>query len=267
MQFYRSRFSIFGSIPLLFCLYIGASYAESVEEKGLAIAKERIARDTGWGDSYAEMSMILRNSSGQESERKIRVSTLEMQEDGDKGLTVFDEPRDVKGSAFLSFSHSLEPDDQWMYLPALKRVKRIATQNKSGPFMGSEFSYEDMASFELEKFRFTYLRDENYQGESVYVLQQVPLDEYSGYSKQIVWVDKTYYRAVKVEFYDRKNALLKVLELDNYKQFKDKFWRPMRSTMRNVQNGKSTVMLTHKIEFGTGLDESDFNKNSLQRAR
>lgn len=178
--------------------------APSAQEQGLAIAKERKQRDLGWRDSQAELSMILRNAQGQESTRKLRVKSLEIADDGDKALTVFDSPRDVKGTAFLSFSHAVGADEQWMYLPALKRVKRIASRNKSGPFMGSEFAFEDMTSFELEKFSFKLLEEVSYQDEQMYLLEQIPVDKYSGYTKQLVWIDKAHYRAHKVEFYDRK---------------------------------------------------------------
>ena len=134
--------------------------AETPEEKGLAIALETDKRDKGWQDSYAEMKMVLRNRHGKESVRQIRVTNLEVDGDGDKGLTVFDEPRDIKGTSFLSYSHALEPDEQWIFLPALKRVKRISSSNKSGPFMGSEFAYEDISSFEIPKYSYLYLRDE-----------------------------------------------------------------------------------------------------------
>lgn len=100
--------------------------------KGMEIANERKARDTGWGDSVATMSMILKNAQGESSTRQMRLKSLEVDGDGDKGLTIFDEPRDVKGTAFLNHSHTTEPDDQWLYLPALKRVKRISSRNKSG---------------------------------------------------------------------------------------------------------------------------------------
>ena len=130
------------------------SYAQSAQEKGLAIAKERKLRDLGWGDSTGDMSMILRNAQGDEVERKMRLKSLEIVDDGDKSVTIFDQPLDVKGTAFLSFSHAIEPDDQWMYLPKLSKVKRIRSRNKSGPFMGSEFAFEDMSSFEIEKYNF-----------------------------------------------------------------------------------------------------------------
>ncbi len=242
-------------------------FAQSAEEKGLAIAQERKNRDLGWGDSIAEITMILRNAQGQESERKMRTKTLEIDNDGDKGLTIFDKPRDVNGTAFLNFAHATKPDDQWLYLPALKRVKRIASRNKSGPFMGSEFSFEDMSSFEIEKYTFKYLRDETINGMDAFVIEQIPVDKYSGYTKQIAWLDKEHYRPHKVEFYDRKGSLLKTLTLDDYKLYLDTYWRPHVAEMYNEQNGKSTELLTENYKFRTGLEDSDFNKNTLKRAR
>ena len=104
---------------------------ETTQEKGLAIIIEADKRDIGWGNSSADMLMTLRNKKGRESIREIRVKNLEVEGDGDKGLTVFDKPRDVKGTAFLTYSHALEADEQWLFLPALKRVKRISSSNKS----------------------------------------------------------------------------------------------------------------------------------------
>lgn len=241
--------------------------AVSPEEKGLAIAQERKARDVGWGDSQAEASMTLRMASGQELERKMRLLTLEMENDGDKALTIFDQPADVKGTAFLSYSHALEPDDQWIYLPALKRVKRIASRNKSGPFVGSEFAFEDLSSFEIEKFKYKYLRDDTINGMDSFVVEQTPAYEHSGYTKLLVWVDKAHYRVQKTEYYDRKGSLLKTLTMHDFKLYLDKYWRPMKLSMVNNQNGKSTDLVTHTLEFRTGLDENDFNQATLRRAR
>ncbi|MCU4675414.1 outer membrane lipoprotein-sorting protein [Catenovulum sp. 2E275] len=235
--------------------------------KGLEIAKERKARDKGWGDSESTSQMILRNAQGDQSIREMRIQALEVQGDGDKGLTIFDEPRDVKGSAFLNFSHINEPDDQWLYLPALKRVKRIASRNKSGPFMGSEFAYEDLASFEVEKYTYQYLRDETVNGELCWVIESIPTDKYSGYSKQISWIDQSEYRVQKIEFYDRKQALLKTLTFADYKLYLNKYWRAHTMTMTNHQTGKSTDMIAKEINFKVGLSDTDFNQNSLRRAR
>lgn len=236
-------------------------------ERGLEIAKERKARDEGWKDSIATMEMVLKNAQGESSTRAMRLKSFEVDGDGDKGLTIFDQPRDVKGTAFLNHSHTLDADDQWLYLPALKRVKRISSRNKSGPFMGSEFAYEDLSSFELEKYSFNYLRNEAIEGVESYVLEQVPTDKNSGYTKQLVWLDQQHYRPIKVEFYDRKGALLKTLQFEDYKQYLNQYWRAHTMAMVNHQTGKSTLLTTSQLDFQTGLSEKDFEKNILKRVK
>ena len=128
-------------------------------------------------------------------------------------------------------------------------------------------AFEDMTSFEIEKYTFNYLNDELLDGISTYVIEQMPLDENSGYTRQKVWVDQKDAKVHKIEFYDRKDKLLKILTLDNYKLYKDKFWRAHRSEMTNEQTGKSTVLIVNTIEFDTGLKESDFSSNKLKNAR
>ena len=252
-------------IGCLFCVPL--SHAQTAEDEGLRVSTQRKNVDIGWNTTEADVSMILISAKGQRAERKMRVQTLEVQGDGDKSLTIFDSPNDVAGTAFLSISHALTEDDQWIYLPAVKRVKRIASKNKSGPFVGSEFAYEDMSSFELAKYKFKLLREETYEKDAVYVVEQVPIDEFSGYSKQIVWIDKAHYRARKIEYYDKKQSLLKTLYLDEHKLYKNKYWRPLRAFMENVQTGKSTELITHSLIFDVGLKDSDFDESSLRRAR
>jgi len=241
--------------------------AETPEEKGLAIAKAAKASDLGWADMTAGMQMILRNAQGQESLREIRMKSLEVQDDGDKSLTVFDKPRDVKGTAFLSFSHPVGADDQWLYLPALKRVKRIASRNKSGPFMGSEFAYEDLSSFEVEKYTYKFLREEACEGGTCNVVEQYPVDKNSGYTRRIAWTDQSKHRVWKVEFYDRKDSPLKTLTYKQYNEYLGKHWRADLMQMVNHQTGKSTDLIYANYNFQTGLKDSDFNKNTLKRAR
>jgi len=244
-----------------------SSQAIASPERGLEIATERKARDQGWGDSVATMKMILKNAQGESSTREMRLKSFEIDGDGDKGLTIFDQPRDVKGTAFLNHSHSVKADDQWLYLPALKRVKRISSRNKSGPFMGSEFAYEDLSSFELEKYTFNYLGDKEVSGTQAYLLEQIPTDKNSGYTKQLVWLDKDHYRPLKVEFYDRKGALLKTLQFTDYQQYLSQYWRAHTMAMVNHQTGKSTTLTTSHLEFQTGLREKDFEKNVLKRVK
>ena len=253
-------------IPLLI-LPIPDLYAETPEEKGLAIAVEADKRDNGWGDQIADMEMVLRNKQGEESRRTLRISTLEVQGDGDKSLTIFDDPKDVKGTAFLSYTHALVPDDQWLYLPALKRVKRISSANKSGPFVGSEFAYEDLTSQEVEKYSYIWLKDESLDGNNCFVIERIPAYENSGYVRQIVWMDQEIYHPRKVEFYDRKNSLLKTLTMKDYKQYLDQYWRPDSMHMINHQTGKETSLVWNNYKFGNGLTERDFDQNTLKRAR
>jgi outer membrane lipoprotein-sorting protein len=241
--------------------------AETAEDRGLAIAVEADKRDEGFDDSTANMTMELRNKQGDSSIRFIRIKTLEIIGDGDKSMSIFDEPADVKGTAFLTFSHAVKPDEQWLYLPALKRVKRINSKNKSGPFMGSEFAYEDIASQEVEKYTYKYLRDETLNGIDCFIIERYPAYKHSGYTRQVVWINKAEYRPEKVVFYDRKNTLLKTLTYDGYRQYLDKFWRADDMFMENHQTGKSTKLTWSNYQFKTGLKDRDFNKNSLKRAR
>jgi len=252
---------------LMLSAYSVTAQAQSPQEKGLAIAIEADKRDTGFGDSTVDMEMVLRNQYGEETKRVMRNKTLEQDKDGDKALIVFDNPRDVKGTAFLSFTHKSGPDDQWLYLPALKRVKRIASSNKSGPFMGSEFAFEDISSQEVEKYTYTYLRDEVVNGENHFVIERDPVDPKSGYSKQVAWLDTKEYRVKKVDFYDRKGDLLKTLTVSGYQQYLDKFWRANTWEMINHQTGKATVLNFEQYQFNNGLNDRDFNKNSLARAK
>jgi len=237
------------------------------EQKGLDISIEAKKRDIGWQDNTADMLMLLRNKQGQESIREIKMKSLEVKNDGDKSLTIFNKPRDVKGTAFLSFSHPVKADDQWLFLPALKRVKRISSRNKSGPFMGSEFAFEDLSSFEVEKYTYNFLAEEQLNGVNTFKVEQYPVDENSGYTRRIVWLDTSEYRVQKVDFYDRKNSLLKTLTFSDYKQYLAKYWRADKQEMVNHQNGKSTELKWSNFDFKTGLSESDFNRNSLKRAR
>lgn len=244
--------------------------ALSPEERGLAIAREADRHNSGWGDSSADLKMILRNKQGQESTRKLRVRSLEVEGDGDKSLTIFDEPRDVRGTALLTHSHKLDPDDQWLYLPSLKRVKRIASKNKSGPFVGSEFAFEDLGSQEVEKFSYRYLKDEPCPGaadRSCHVLERFPLDQDSGYTRQVAWLDQADYRIYRVDYYDRKESLLKTLTNSGFQLYLERYWRPMSSLMENHQTGKSTQLLWENLQFQTGLSAEDFSQTSLERIR
>lgn len=254
---------------LVSVLSVSSISADTLDAKvrGLEIAKEVELRDRGWGDSTSELKMELKNKQGRTSVRKMSMKNLEIEGDGDKSLTVFKQPKDVKGTAFLSFSHMLEADQQWLYLPALKRVKRIASANKSGPFLGSEFAFEDLSSFEVGKFDYEYLREDTLNGQAVFVVKYIPKYKYSGYTSQETWIDKAEYRVQKVDYFDRKKSLLKTLEYKGYKKYLDKYWRADQFIVSNHQTGKTTTLYWNNYKFKNGLSDKDFNHNTLKRAR
>ena len=213
--------------------------------------------------------MILKNAAGKTSTRTLRITTLEVPDEslGDKGLTVFDNPADISGTALLSHAKILDPDDQWLYLPALKRVKRISSVNKSGPFVGSELAYEDLTSQELGKFDYKYIREEACGELTCDVVERYPLYEHSGYSKQVSWVDQTHYQLRKVDFYDRKGDHMKTLDFNDYRRYEDQYWRAHELVMQNHLTGKSTRLVYSNYQFKQGLTDKDFNKNVLKRVR
>ena len=234
---------------------------------GLSIARESRAREEGFGNFTAQQVMVLRNKHGQESWRQLRVKVLEVPGAGDKSLFVFDEPRDVKGTALLVHAHRDRADDQWLYLPALKRVKRISSSNRSGSFMGSEFAYEDMTAQAVEKFTYRYLRDEPCGDLTCTVTERYPTDRKSGYTRQVVWRDKDELRVRKVEYYDRRDAHLKTLTLENYGLYLGRYWRAGVMTMVNQLTGKSTVLTWTDYKFATDLGDRDFTRTGLKRTR
>ncbi len=236
--------------------------------KGYEIAARGDRSDTGFGDSKVSATMVLRNSAGQTTERNLSFSTLEKENEtvGDKSLVIFNSPRDVEGTALLSHAKILDPDDQWLFLPALKRVKRIASANKSGPFVGSEFAFEDFTLTELNKFTYAYVGEEDVDGMLMDVVDRFPRYEKSGYTKQKAWIDQDVFQARKIEFFDRRGDLLKTLTLSEYREY-DGIWRAHKLAMVNHKTNKETDLVYSEFQFKTGLDEGDFVKGVLQRIR
>ena len=253
---------------VLLSVSVSNLYALSGAAEGMRIAQESETRETGFVDNTADVQMTLRDRNGKESVRKMRSWTKEMSNDGDKSVIMFLKPSDVKGTAMLTHSHKTGGDDQWMYLPAIKRVKRISSANKSGSFMGSEFTYEDLASPEIEKYNYKYLRDSRCgSGRQCYVNKRSPVDSKSQYSHQDVYVDKQTYRPEKIDFYDRKGALLKTLTFSGYKKHNGKFWRAASMNMINIQTGKSTTLDWSNFKFKQGLNNRLFSKRNLKNIR
>ena len=242
---------------------LAAVNAQSPEERGLEIAKAAEQADIGFLSSVVNLKMTLKNKNGQTSERNMTTKTLELIEDGDKSLIVFDSPKDVKGTATMTFTHKIGADDQWLFLPSIQRVKRISSSNKSGPFVGSEFAYEDLSSQEVEKYSYKFLEESG----SLVIVEQDPVDPKSGYTRRIVTYNKDKgYRMEKVEFYDRKNSLLKTLIYSDYEVYKNKFWRASTFVMTNSQSNKETRLEFSNYNFDANLTDEDFTQVALKRA-
>lgn len=261
------------SLALLMSLSAVSVLAQTDEDRGLAIAQEWKRRDVGWDNYTAKARMLLRNKHGTESERHFLYYAMEVEEegvktDGDKVLVVFDRPRDVKGTILLTYAHFVEDDDQWLYLPAIKRTKRISSHNKSGSFVGSEISYEDITFPEVEKYTYKWLREETVDGMLFDVVDRFPVDkENTGYLYQRVWYDREHVRIFKIDYYDRKDTLLKTQSFSGFKVYLDNIWRAEHETFVNHQNGKSTILTWSDYQFHVGLTEKLFRKNALEQLR
>ena len=239
---------------------------QTPEQKGLAIAKKIQAFNEGFVGEESDMQMILINAHGTKINRELKGKTMEVKGDGDKSLSIFLNPKDVKGTKMLTWSHKTKDDDQWLYLPSVRRVKRISSRNKSSSFMGSEFSYEDLGSQEIEKYQYKWLKDGKYKDKAVHVLQRVPKAK-SGYSKMVMYVDKTILNPHKIMYYDRKGELLKEAFFADYKSFSvkgKKLWRAGKIHMKNIQTKKESIFSWKGRKLGVKHKSRDFKKTSLK---
>lgn len=237
------------------------------EDKGIQIMTKLEQLDSGWKAASVDIKMSLFNAKGDESSRALSVNLLEVDGDGDKSFTLFKSPRDIKNTAFLSYSHAIKADDQWIFMPAFKRTKRISSTNKSGPFMGSELAYEDISSFEIAKYTYRYIKDEIFENTDCFVVELYPRYAHSGYTTILYWVDKTRYVPIKIEYFDRGESLLKTQVFNGYRQYKERYWRPTHSEIRNHKTQRMTKLTWGDFDFDVDLSESDFSKLALSRRR
>lgn len=238
----------------------------AADSKGFDIAARSDRSDNGFGDSRVAFKMVLTNAAGQTTSREVEITTLERENEdvGDKSLVLFSSPRDIDGTALLSHAKILDPDNQWLYLPALKRVKRISSSNKSGPFVGSEFAFEDITGQELNKYEYTWVREEACGDLTCDVVERRPLYENSGYVRQLAWYDQSVFQVRKIDYYDRKDALLKTQTFEDYRDY-DGFWRAQIFRIQNHQTGKATELQFSDYTFNVGLRDRDFVKGVLKR--
>lgn len=220
---------------------------------------------SGFQDAQSKMTMKLVNAKGQTRVRQMKSKSLEI-DGGDKSLMEFLSPADVKGTKFLNYEHAKKDDDQWLYLPALKRVKRISSKNKSGAFMGSEFSYEDVSSFNIEKYDYKNeeAKETKLNEKDVYIVERYPNYKYSGYTKQVSYVDTKTFLTLQVDYYDRKKSLLKSAFFSDYKLING-VYRNGKIHMKNFSNSKQSILVWEDESIKNGLTNKDFHKRVLKK--
>lgn len=217
--------------------------------------------------SAMDIRMNLIDSRGNVSNRRIQTLTLEVDRKV-KSITLFMEPANVKNTRFLTIQNDDRDDDQWIYLPSLRKVKRIAAGERDGSFMGSDFSYSDMSGNDLDDSEYTILREEELSGRSCWVIQAVGLPEIeSTYGKIISWVDKETYLTLKVDFYDDDGKTkIKELTMEGLKET-DGFWFAEKTTMKTIASDHQTVLEIGQVKYNIPINPGYFTTNFLQTGR
>ena len=243
---------------VLICMSL-YSYAQSAEE----IAKKSFLSISGYDGSEAVMTMVLKNAKGVENKRKLRVLRKEGN-NGDKSYMEFLYPNDIKGTKLLSYEVIGSDDKQWLFLPALKRIKRISSRNKSGSFVASEFSYEDISSVNYKNYTYNNkVKETTTHGKKCFQITRIPIDKHSGYSKQIIWINKQNYLIDSGEYYDKHGKLLKKVSFTKYKKLEG-VWRVFEIDISNVQNHKSSKLIVEKEKIHQSIRNNDVSKRALQ---
>lgn len=247
-------------------LFAGAAFfptVASADAKGLSLSKERYNRDRGWRDSSAKALMTLSIPGRKTSKRQMEIRVLETPGDKDLSITQFSTPRDLKGTKFLTHSFAASPDDQWIFLPKAGKVRRISSKNKSGSFLGSEFTFEDLSTFKVGKYDYTYQGTDTVGGVSCHRIGQTPRYRHTGYKEVTVWLDQKHLRPIQSAFFDRRGTHFKTMSFANYKSYAGRYWRAHQVQMANLKNGKVTKINFSNFRFGVGMSPKEFDPARL----
>lgn len=253
------------ALLLLAALIVPGGTADAQDLDAKEIMRKVYERPEG-DDRTSTLTMTLRNRFGDERIRTIRQFTIDLGE-VEKSLMFFTTPADVKDTAFMNWSYALEgrDDDQWIYLPALRRVKRISSESKGDYFMGSDFTYDDLGDRHPDKDTHTIVREEELDGVAHWVIESRPKDSGYMYGKTVVWVKKDgSWVGTKKEFYDPQGELLKTLSVEGLDQVQG-YWTITRSVMHNVQKDHRTIMEIEDVTYDAGLSEDLFTERRMMR--
>ena len=249
---------------MLLALLVAGTALFAQEITGLQIIENVYNRPTGQ-DQSADLTMSLINSRGDERVREIK-QYLKDEGKTEKKIMFFVSPADVHNTSFMNWSYDEagKDDDQWIYLPALKRVKRISSDSKSDYFMGSDFTYDDLGDRQPNADTHTLLREEEIDGEMCFKVQSVPKEEEYMYSKTISWIVKDKWIGKKKEFYDEDEDLLKTLTVQKLEVIKDYIVITL-SEMHNVQKDHKTIMKLENVKVDSGVADNKFTERMMKR--
>lgn len=221
------------------------------------------AHNSGFVGSTSQMEMILIDAYNKQVKREMSTITKEdAKASEDKSITEFTKPLDVKGTKLLTWTMPTETNKLWLYLPRFKRVKKINSSGQAGSFMGSEFSYEDIAGQQIDKYTYKLLSEDDEH----WVIEATPKDK-SGYSKTISTYSKKYFVPVKTQYFDRKGDLLKESEANNIQPYtvgQKTIFYPEKVEMKNVQTKKSSIIEWKERKIGVNHSDNLFKSHKLK---
>ncbi|MCF7824663.1 MAG: outer membrane lipoprotein-sorting protein [Candidatus Marinimicrobia bacterium] len=254
------------SLMILIGIFLLGSLSLTAQTKLSGTEIMQKVSDRADGDEMeGTLTMTLINASGGERVREIKqyikdFGTVE------KKIMFFLQPADVKNTSFMNWSYADETknDDQWIYLPALKKVKRISSDSSGDYFMGSDFTYDDLGDRKVGDDTHTLLRTETLEGLECYVIESVTKNKDYMYSKTTTWVVKDRWYGLKKEFYDEDGEYLKSLTLLNVEQING-FWIITGTEMKNAQKDHTTRMEFKGVKVDAGIDEANFSERMMKR--
>ena len=263
------RFRIF-FIVVAFLGFSFAGAADSVAAEkltGRSILEEQNKRHVSDNES-GEMAMTLIDRKGKESQRKVKAYHLK-KDDKSKILIQFLEPANISGTGLLTWEQTEgKEDDQWLYLPASRAVKRIAGGGKKNQFMGTDLSYEDLQFEDLDRHKYTLMGEETLSGQKCWKIEAVPTEnekKNTGYGKRIMYVDQGNYFQLKIDYYDNSGRHIKTALFEDIRPEKGQMHRPYKVTMTRIRKKTSTIIITTKIDLETPTKDATFTQNYMKR--
>jgi len=222
-------------------------------------------------DETVVIDMTLINKRGKERKRVITLSTQTNSKDEQNSLIKFNSPKNISGTGLLTLEHTDADDDQWLYLPALKRSRRISSANQTDAFMGTDFTYEDLSTEDLSAFKYTLMGEEDLDNQSSYLIKAEPINEEeaqdSGYNYRLLWVRKSDFIVSQIKYFDKQGKLSKILTAKDIKPIPNTpVSRARLVVMKNLNTQHSTELKYKNFEINQGKTDNEFTMRSLERS-